>query len=81
VITLLIGTMQFFVVPYILTKATPGGDPRAMYFYTMYMYDNAFVYGQMGYASAQAWVQLLIILTLTGATFLFSKRYVHYRAT
>jgi len=81
VITLVIGTMQFFVVPYILTKATPGGDPRAMYFYTMYMYDNAFVYGQMGYASAQAWVQLLIILALTGATFIFSKRFVHYRGT
>ncbi len=81
VITLTIGTMQFFVVPYILTKATPGGDPRSMYFYTMYMYDNAFVYGQMGYASAQAWIQLLIILALTGATFVFSKRFVHYRGT
>lgn len=79
VVTLLIGTMQFFVVPYIITKATPGGDPRAMYFFTMYLYDNAFVYGQMGYASAQAWVQLLIILALTGAMFFFSKRFVHYR--
>lgn len=79
VVTLLIGTMQFFVVPYIITKATPGSDPRAMYFFTMYLYDNAFVYGHMGYACAQAWVQLLIILALTGALFLVGKRLVHYR--
>lgn len=79
VITLLIGTMQFFVVPYIITKATPGSDPRAMYFFTMYLYDNAFVYGHMGYACAQAWVQLVIILALTGAMFVLGKRLVHYR--
>ena len=79
VITLMIGTMQFFVVPYIITKATPGSDPRAMYFFTMYLYDNAFVYGHMGYACAQAWVQLLIILALTGAMFALGKRFVHYR--
>ena len=51
-----------------------------MYFYTMYMYDNGFRYGQMGYASAQAWVQLLITLGLTAILFIASKRLVHYRA-
>lgn len=80
VITLVIGTLQVFVIPYVLTKATPGGDPRSMYFFTSYMYDNGFVYGQMGYASAMAWVQLLLTLVLTGAMFLVSKRLVHYRA-
>jgi ABC-type sugar transport system permease subunit len=34
----------------------------------------------MGYASAMAWVQLLLTLALTGAMFLVSKRLVHYRA-
>ena len=33
----------------------------------MYLYDNAFSYLKMGYASAMAWVQLLIVLALTGA--------------
>lgn len=79
VITLTIGSMQVFAVPYILTKAAPGGPVRAMYFYTMDMYDHGFVYGQMGYASAMAWVQLLIVLALTGFTFLVSRRLVHYR--
>jgi multiple sugar transport system permease protein len=80
VITLTIGTLQFFTIPYVLTKATPGSDPRAMYFYTSYLYDNAFVYAQMGYASAMAWVQLLLTLGLTAAMFGFSRRAVYYRA-
>jgi len=79
VITLTIGTLQVFVIPYIITKATPGGDPRAMYFYTMYMYDNAFVYSQMGFASAMAWVQVIVTLVLTGLMFVASKRAVYYR--
>lgn len=79
VITLMIGTLQVFVIPYVLTKATPGGDPRSIYFFTSAMYDNAFVYAQMGYASAMAWVQLLMTLVLTAAMFLVSKRLVHYR--
>ncbi len=80
VITLMIGALQIFAIPYILQAATPGGDPRAMYFYTMYMYDNGFRYGQMGYASAQAWVQLMITLGLTAVLFVASKRLVHYRS-
>jgi ABC-type sugar transport system permease subunit len=80
VITLMIGTLQTFAVPYVLSKAAAGGPDRAMYFYTMYMYDNAFPYQQMGYASAMAWVQLVIILALTGATFALGRRFVYYRA-
>ena len=65
---------------YVLSKAAPGGPDREMYFFTMYMYDNAFVFGQMGYASALAWVQLMIILALTGLMFVASRRLVYYRA-
>lgn len=79
VITLTIGTLQLFTIPYVLTKATPGGDPRALYFYTSYLYDNGFVYAQMGYASAMAWVQLVLTLVLTGATFLVSRNAVYVR--
>jgi len=77
VIMAIIGTWQVFAVPYIMTG---GGPDRATYFYTMYLYDTAFSYLEMGYASAMAWVQLLIILALTGATFVVSRRHVHYRA-
>jgi multiple sugar transport system permease protein len=80
VITLTIGTVQVFAVPYVISKAAPGGPDRETYFFTSYMYDNAFVFGQMGYASALAWVQLLVILALTGLMFLVSRRVVYYRA-
>jgi multiple sugar transport system permease protein len=71
----IINAWQVFAVPYIMTEGGPG---RATYFSTMYLYDNAFQYLDMGYASALAWVQFVIILALTGLTFLFSKRFVHH---
>ncbi|RYX83600.1 sugar ABC transporter permease [bacterium] len=72
----IIGTMQVFAVPYIMTS---GGPARATYFFTMYLYDNAFNYLRMGYASAMAWVQLLLIMALTGIAFWSSRRWVYYQ--
>jgi multiple sugar transport system permease protein len=71
----IIGTLQVFSIPYIMTG---GGPARATYFFTMYLYDNAFTYLKMGYASAMAWIQLLIVLALTSLAFWSSKRWVHY---
>lgn len=79
VIMAIITSWQVFAVPYIML-GSEGGPDRAGFFYTMYLYDNAFRFQRMGYASAMAWVQLLIILSLTGLTFLASKKLVHYRA-
>jgi multiple sugar transport system permease protein len=45
----------------------------------MYLYDNAFVYLQMGYASAIAWIMLLMVLALTALAFWSSSRWVHYQ--
>lgn len=72
----IIGTLQVFAIPYIMTGGGPG---RATYFYTMYLYDNAFSYLKMGYASAMAWVQLLIVLGLTALAAWTSKHWVHYQ--
>src|ERR1700733_1242477 len=71
-----IGTLQVFEVPYIMTN---GGPAHATYFLSMYLYDNAFIYLNMGYAGAMAWILLLIVLTLTGIAFWSSKRWVHYQ--
>jgi multiple sugar transport system permease protein len=72
----IIGTLQLFAAPYIVTQ---GGPARATYLYTMYLYDNAFKYLNMGYASAMAWVQLLLVLALTALAFWSGKRWVHYQ--
>jgi multiple sugar transport system permease protein len=72
----IIGTLQVFATPFIMTG---GGPARATYFYSMYLYDNAFNYLKMGYASAMAWILLMMIVLLTALAFWTSKRWVHYQ--
>ncbi|MCH2161663.1 MAG: sugar ABC transporter permease [Phycisphaerales bacterium] len=72
----LINAMQVFAVPLIMTG---GGPERSTYFYSMYVYDQAFTYGDMGYASALGVVQFVIILALTMLILLAGRRYVYYR--
>jgi multiple sugar transport system permease protein len=71
----IIATFQVFTLPFIMTQ---GGPARSTYFYTMYLYDKIFRDLNVGYGSAMAWIQLLIILGLTGVAFWSSKRWVHY---
>ena len=68
-----------FVIPYILFDRVKGGPDKVAYFYTHYLYDNAFIFDKMGYASAMAWVQLVIVLLFTALLFALSRRYVFYR--
>jgi multiple sugar transport system permease protein len=73
----LIFVWQIFAAPYVMF---PGGGPeRNAYFYTMYVYDQAFAYRRFGYACALSWVQLAIILALTAVAFRSSRHWVHYR--
>jgi len=78
VIIAIIVAWQVFALPYVMWRGSPGPD-HSVYFYTTYLFDNAFHYLKMGYASAMAWIQLLIILALTSVVFLVSRRTVHYR--
>jgi multiple sugar transport system permease protein len=71
----IIGTFSVLAVPLIVTQ---GGPNNATYFYTMFNYDQAFHFLHMGYASALAWIQLLITLCLTGIAFWSSRKWVHY---
>ena len=71
----LIGSFQVFTQSYLMT----GGGPRyATLFYVLYLYQNAFRWFKMGYASAMAWVLLLIILVLTLLVFRSSALWVYY---
>lgn len=72
----IIGTLQVFTVPYVMF---PGGSPaRSTYFYTMYLFDNAFRYQKMGYACAMGWIMFVIILVLTMVSLRLSEKHVHY---
>ncbi len=78
VVMSIIGSLQVFAVPYVMF---PGGAPaRSAYFYTSYLYDNAFQYQRMGYASAMGWVLFLITLSLTLIALKLSEKHVHYES-
>lgn len=70
-----IGALQVFALAY---TATDGGPGRASWFYALHIYRNAFQLFYMGYASALAWVFLVLILALTAINFALSKRWVYY---
>lgn len=72
----IIGTLQIFTVPYVISPA--GSPARSIYFYAMYLFDNAFIYHKMGYACAMGWILFVIILILTMGAIRFSERHVHY---
>lgn len=75
----IIGTLQVFTVPYIMF---PNGAPEhSTYFYAVYLYDNAFRYHKMGYASAMGWIMFLMILVLTVCSLRMSEKHVHYQGT
>lgn len=72
----IIGAFQVFGAAFIMTG---GGPMNATLFYVLYLFQNAFMYFRMGYASAMAWLLFIIILTLTLIQFRLSRRWVHYQ--
>jgi len=62
----IIGTFQIFIAGYLITN---GGPQNATLFYVLYLWRNAFLYLNMGYAAALAWVLFIIIIGLTALVF------------
>jgi multiple sugar transport system permease protein len=75
VVTNVIGAFQFFVPAFIMTD---GGPVRSTYFYNLNLYEKAFEWLEMGYASAMAWVIFAIIIVLTLFIFRSSPLWVYY---
>ncbi|MCL4508972.1 MAG: sugar ABC transporter permease [Chloroflexi bacterium] len=76
-ITHVIDTLQIFASAYIV--ASGGGGPQnALLFYAVYLYQNAFNYLKMGYASAMAWLLFIVIVFLTLLIFRSGRRWVYY---
>ncbi|WP_197289672.1 carbohydrate ABC transporter permease [Saccharothrix sp. NRRL B-16348] len=73
----LIGAFQTFTQAFVVSGGT-GGPSDETLFYTLYLYQRGFGAFQMGYASALAWLLLVIIAALTAVNFLLAKRWVFY---
>jgi len=71
----IIGALQVFATPFIMTE---GGPARATLLYTQRMYENAFFFLRMGYASAMAWILFLVVLGLTLMAHRIGRSRVHY---
>jgi len=78
----LIGTFQYFTEVYVISSGNSGGGlggpARSTLFYNIYLYQNAFKYFHMGYASTMAWVLFIIVLGLTLLIFRSSDTWVFY---
>lgn len=73
----MIGAFQAFTQAYIIGGGR-GGVLNSTLFYSLHLYIQGWTYHEMGYASAMAWVLLLIIGVLTALVFKSSNLWVSY---
>jgi multiple sugar transport system permease protein len=73
----MINAFQVFASAYIISDGT-GGPAGSSLFYTLYMYTKGFVELRMGYASAMAWILLVVVGIITLIFFRSSRFWVHY---
>ncbi|WP_454854395.1 carbohydrate ABC transporter permease [Rhizobium binxianense] len=73
----MIHAFQAFTQSYIVSNGT-GGPAESTLLYTLYLYKRAFVQLDMGYASAMAWLLLIVIAIFTGLLFWSSRFWVYY---
>ena len=73
----MIGAFQSFTQAFVISNGQ-GGPLDSTMFYTLYLYLKGFFYYEMGYASAMAWVLLVVIAVLTAVIFGSSGRWVTY---
>lgn len=71
----MINAFKEFNAPFLITQ---GGPLNRTYLYGMMLYQNAFTYLKMGYASAQSWVLFAIIMIFTILTFKSSPYWTYY---
>ncbi|MDR0849779.1 MAG: sugar ABC transporter permease [Propionibacteriaceae bacterium] len=72
-----INSFQAFTQAFIVSGGT-GAPADSTLFYTLYLYTQGFGSFRMGYASALAWLLVILIAAFTGLNFFLSKFWVHY---
>jgi multiple sugar transport system permease protein len=73
----IIGAFQAFTQAFVVSNGT-GGPSDSTMFYTLYLYQKGFGEFQMGYASAMAWLLVVIVGAFTAINFFASKYWVFY---
>ena len=73
----IIGSFQVFTQAYVMTGGS-GAPEDSLMFYVYYLFNNAFQWLKMGYASAMAWILFVIVLIVTLFNLAMAKRWVYY---
>jgi multiple sugar transport system permease protein len=76
-VTSTIGAFQIFQEAYIMANGE-GGPMNSLLFYNFHLWNKAFRVFDMGYASAMAWVLLVIVMAITLVNLKLAKHWVHY---
>ena len=71
----IINSFQVFDVVYMTTQGGPGDATRVVYYW---IYQNAFKFFDMGYASALSWIVFIIIFVFTMLQMKFGGRNQSY---
>jgi multiple sugar transport system permease protein len=74
-VTSVIGSFQVFDSVFLMTQGGPGNASRV---YSFYLFQQAFSYRRMGYASAMAWILFFLIFVITTLQVRFLQRGVTY---
>jgi len=75
VVISLIGAFQYFTQIYVMTQ---GGPTDSTLMFSYYLYESAFQYFKMGYASAMALILFIIVVVFTAIVFKLSGHFVYY---
>jgi multiple sugar transport system permease protein len=71
----MIGALRVFTAAFV---ATSGGPMYTTMFYMLHLFNNAFRFLYMGYASALAWVFMLLVLVLVVLQVWMGRKWVYY---
>ncbi len=70
-----INAFQYFTQAYIMTQGGPGDSTR---FFALYLFERAWRYLDMGYASAMAWILFVVLAGITWLLFRSQRAWVHH---
>ena len=79
-----IASLQSFTEVYTMyfgNSATSSGSGDAALMYAVYLFQEAFQFLRMGYASAMAWLLFVVILVITLIQVYVAKRHVYYEGS
>lgn len=71
--------LQFFTEAFVATSQDLGEPVNSTLFYSIYIYQNAFQFLKMGYASAMAWILFAVTMIITVTLFRLQRRFIFYR--